>query len=256
MDDEWIRLNVGGVHFACMRSTLCAAEPSSVLSRMFAKDSPFAPARSVDGTFCLDADSECFKIILIWLRRKILVDLPASVTVSQLLAEADYFQLDRLVSAISDIYGRIHLEWTCVENGNEYKFKTDNLHFVRYHDQNVVKVSPYEDIKKPRGVNIICRKKIEADILCEHTNKLISDYEYLCLKSRSRILLWWQPASRSTIPESAVSISASEDGVYLGRSPPKPRSTYELGYVMKDSGLVLQCKVNAEFEVLCGKKID
>ena len=90
MNDE-LCLSVGGVLYTCTRSTLCS-EPKSVLARMFNKDSRIPPAQSVDGVSCIDADPECFKIILTWLRRKLLVDLSASsVTVKQLLAEAEYF---------------------------------------------------------------------------------------------------------------------------------------------------------------------
>ena len=58
---DWVRLNVGGVSFSCSLSTLCSC-PSSVLARMFAKDSTLPPATMVDGHYCIDADPDCFKV--------------------------------------------------------------------------------------------------------------------------------------------------------------------------------------------------
>jgi len=61
--DDWISLNVGGRLFECSRGTLIS-DTNSALARMFDKESGLSPARTADGVFCLDADPDCFKVIL------------------------------------------------------------------------------------------------------------------------------------------------------------------------------------------------
>ena len=67
--NDWLKLNVGGKMFLTTRSTLTSC-PDSTLSKMFDPDSGLPPAHRVRGVYYLDADPDCFNVILNWLRHK------------------------------------------------------------------------------------------------------------------------------------------------------------------------------------------
>jgi len=67
--NDWISLDVGGRKMSTARSTLLS-NPTSVLARMFDPDSGFQPARIVEGSYIIDADPDCFQVLLNWLRYK------------------------------------------------------------------------------------------------------------------------------------------------------------------------------------------
>ena len=68
--NDWLNLNVGGKIFMTTRSTLISC-PNSTLSKMFDPTSGYSPAyRNDHGVYFLDADPDCFKVILNWLRHR------------------------------------------------------------------------------------------------------------------------------------------------------------------------------------------
>ena len=70
--NDWLNLNVGGKIFMTTRSTLISC-PNSTLSKMFDPTSGYSPAyRNDHGVYFLDADPDCFKVILYWLRLRYL----------------------------------------------------------------------------------------------------------------------------------------------------------------------------------------
>merc|ERR1719376_2031424 len=75
--DDWISLDVGGRKMSTSRSTLLS-NPTSVLAMMFDPDSGQQQARMVDGSYVIDADPDCFQVLLNWLRYKTLI-FPTSV---------------------------------------------------------------------------------------------------------------------------------------------------------------------------------
>ena len=60
---DWIILDVGGRRMSTTRSTLILS-PGSVLARMFDPDSGLDPARMENGAYIIDANPDCFQVIL------------------------------------------------------------------------------------------------------------------------------------------------------------------------------------------------
>jgi len=94
--NDWISLDVGGRKMSTARSTLLS-NPSSALARMFDPDSGLQPARMVDGSYIIDADPDCFQVLLNWLRYK------------QVIFPTDLGQDYEGVSAVANYYGIIDL---------------------------------------------------------------------------------------------------------------------------------------------------
>ena len=90
MDDEIIRLNVGGRLMTTTRSTL-TKYGDSLLGKMFDAGSQLPPARLVDGAYFMDEDPEIFEVILNWLRHGTVDYKTASK--DHLKAVASYFGL-------------------------------------------------------------------------------------------------------------------------------------------------------------------
>jgi len=93
-----IRLNVGGQIFTTTRMTLTSV-PESVLGRMFDTNSPFPPARVLDGAFFVDSNAEVFSVILDYLRYKTVI-IPPGIPPRALQEQARYFGLDELIQEI------------------------------------------------------------------------------------------------------------------------------------------------------------
>ena len=101
--DDVIEINVGGKVFSCRRSTL-RLEKHSLLSNMFAVDSPFGDlTRDHDGRPFIDRDGDIFASILKYLRNggniPRLHDL-SLLDLAELREEAEYFSLKNLVDVI------------------------------------------------------------------------------------------------------------------------------------------------------------
>jgi len=94
--NDWISLDVGGRKMSTARSTLLS-NPSSALARMFDPDSGLQPARMVEGSYIIDADPDCFQVLLNWLRYKQVI-FPTALG-------QDY----EGVSAVANYYGIIDL---------------------------------------------------------------------------------------------------------------------------------------------------
>jgi len=92
---DWISLDVGGRKLSTTRSTLLS-EPNSALAKMFDPNSGLQPARMVDGSYTIDADPDCFQVLLNWLRYK-KVMFPTS--------HKNY----ESVSAVAEVYGILDL---------------------------------------------------------------------------------------------------------------------------------------------------
>eukprot|EP00090_Calanus_glacialis_P019068 TRINITY_DN29402_c0_g1_i1.p1 TRINITY_DN29402_c0_g1~~TRINITY_DN29402_c0_g1_i1.p1 ORF type:complete len:226 (-),score=42.63 TRINITY_DN29402_c0_g1_i1:102-779(-) len=92
---DWIILDVGGRRMSTTRSTLISS-PGSVLARMFDPDSGLDPARMENGAYIIDANPDCFQVILDWLRyHKVM--LPSSLN--------DY----GAVSVVAEYYGLLDM---------------------------------------------------------------------------------------------------------------------------------------------------
>ena len=77
------------------RSTLISS-PASVLARMFDPDSGLEPARMENGAYIIDANPDCFQVILDWLRYRKLM-LPSALS--------DY----EGVSVVAEVYGLLEI---------------------------------------------------------------------------------------------------------------------------------------------------
>jgi len=92
---DWISLDVGGRKLSTTRSTLIS-DPNSALAKIIHSNSGLQPARMVDGSYTLDADPDCFQVLMNWLRYK-KVMLPTS------------HQNYESVSAVAEVYGILDL---------------------------------------------------------------------------------------------------------------------------------------------------
>ena len=92
---DWISLDVGGRKLSTTRSTLLS-DPNSALAKMFHPNSGLQPARMVDGSYTIDADPDCFQVLLNWLRYKKLM-FPTS------------HQNYESVSTVAEVYGILDL---------------------------------------------------------------------------------------------------------------------------------------------------
>merc|ERR1711934_378546 len=106
-DDEIVRINVGGVKFTTLRSTLLR-HGHSILARMINGKIP--PRRDSEGNAFLDRDPQIFKFILEFLRSSKVVisdDLIQGI-LPQLLHEAEYFMIDPLVEELRHRQARLN----------------------------------------------------------------------------------------------------------------------------------------------------
>ncbi|PWA44977.1 BTB/POZ fold [Artemisia annua] len=96
-----VRLNIGGKKFCTTVDTLTQREPHSMLAAMFSgrhtvcKDSD-------KGYVFLDRDGKHFRHILNWLRDGVVPNL-SDVECSELVREAEYYQLLGLVDGVTEV---------------------------------------------------------------------------------------------------------------------------------------------------------
>ena len=101
IQENRIRLNVGGQYFTTSKTTLCA-EKDSMLAIMFS--GYHSLNKSEDGSYFIDADGTHFQTILNYLRGRIkdTCDLPEEKrTLLKLQKEADFYQLRGLKKILS-----------------------------------------------------------------------------------------------------------------------------------------------------------
>ena len=65
---DWVRINAGGTIFHTCRSTLCKADPDSMLAKMFASDLVMNNHKDASGAFLLDVDPTYFRVVVNFLR--------------------------------------------------------------------------------------------------------------------------------------------------------------------------------------------
>ena len=101
IQENMIKLNVGGQYFTTSKTTLCA-EKDSMLAIMFS--GYHSLNKSKDGSYFIDADGTHFQTILNYLRGRIkdTCDLPEEKkTLFKLQKEADFYQLRGLKKILS-----------------------------------------------------------------------------------------------------------------------------------------------------------
>ena len=101
IQENMIKLNVGGQYFTTSKTTLCA-ERDSMLAIMFS--GYHSLNKSEDGSYFIDADGTHFQTILNYLRGRIkdTCDLPEEKnTLFKLQKEADFYQLRGLKKILS-----------------------------------------------------------------------------------------------------------------------------------------------------------
>jgi len=269
--DDWISLNVGGKLFECSRGTL-SSDPKSALAKMFDKESGLSPARTADGVFCLDADPDCFKIILTWLRRRVLVELPtSSVTASQLLTEAEYFQLLTLKEKINETYfmqkkmvfnnirngvdGNVE-DWTSISFrakwtnlGNESASDAARLFCIADDDYSVAYTTSLVNVSA--YAHVLMRKKGDPYSLKFgfYSEPKCPEDEYLCvyLPERNLSYLQWvrckydSATSSYPLPDKAIAFSTQNGEFVIGKciySYGWQPNEY-VGYVIRTQGLLV-----------------
>ena len=88
---EVVELNVGGIHYATTRSTLCK-HSTSMLARMFSGDVPPAH-QDRKGRFFIDRNGELFGIIISYLREERFSMPTDKIKLKALAEEASFFQV-------------------------------------------------------------------------------------------------------------------------------------------------------------------
>ncbi|XP_072180577.1 BTB/POZ domain-containing protein KCTD4-like [Diadema setosum] len=98
--NDVISLNVGGTIYTTSRATLCRF-PDSMLGSMFSDRLP--STRDEKGNYLIDGDGPLFRHVLNFLRRSVLV-LPEDFKELDMLAqEADYYQINELIEAVTQL---------------------------------------------------------------------------------------------------------------------------------------------------------
>ncbi|XP_059668589.1 FH protein interacting protein FIP2 isoform X3 [Cornus florida] len=99
-----VRLNIGGKKFCTTVDTLTHREPDSMLAAMFSGRHTICH-ESEKGYVFVDRDGEHFRHILNWLRDGVIPTLKDS-EYSELLREAEYFQLLGLIDGINAVLNK------------------------------------------------------------------------------------------------------------------------------------------------------
>ena len=110
-DEGRIMLDVGGIHFSTSRSTL-TKYPESMLGVMFSGRHDIEAMKCSDGSFFIDRDGTHFRYILNFLRdgEEVVESIPeSSAAVRELFREAEYYQLEELVTALTPIVRKVSI---------------------------------------------------------------------------------------------------------------------------------------------------
>jgi len=138
--DSIIELNVGGHQFTTSEFILLnPIEPNSLLKAMFS--GRYDIEKDEGGNYFINRDGRQFHYILNYLRdpSKFVVPARAKAT-RELLVEAEYYQLENLVSTLSAKMkntARNHYEYKYEdENHYEYEYEDENCYEYEYEDEN------------------------------------------------------------------------------------------------------------------------
>ncbi|XP_038051086.1 BTB/POZ domain-containing protein KCTD6-like [Patiria miniata] len=122
--DDIVHLNVGGVRYTTMRSTL-TRYPKSMLFSMFS--GPWKPAaQDADGTYVIDRDGPLFRIVLNFLRQGKLCLGDGFKEWSQMKCEANFYQIQELMDAV------VASETLQTETAKKEREEEDELYDKRY----------------------------------------------------------------------------------------------------------------------------
>lgn len=103
MSEDLVKLNVGGVLYTTTKATL-SRFPSSMLGAMF--NGSFPTTRDENGAFFIDRDGLLFQHVLNFLRSSQLALPEGFLLIDQLSVEADFYQVEPLIQAITDFKRR------------------------------------------------------------------------------------------------------------------------------------------------------
>ncbi|XP_071491243.1 BTB/POZ domain-containing protein KCTD6-like [Diadema antillarum] len=105
--NDFVNVNVGGTIYTTSRATLCRF-PDSMLGSMFSDRLP--STRDEKGNYLIDGDGPLFRHVLNFLRRSVLV-LPEDFKELDMLAqEADYYQINELIDAVTQLRNAVAIE--------------------------------------------------------------------------------------------------------------------------------------------------
>ncbi|XP_072025798.1 BTB/POZ domain-containing protein KCTD9-like [Amphiura filiformis] len=101
--NDWVTLNVGGVHFTTTRITLAGRESDTMLARMFADEGiPWHSAVDHTGAYLIDRSPRYFEPILNYLRHGELI-LDDGVSPSGVLEEAKFFGITSIIKQLEEM---------------------------------------------------------------------------------------------------------------------------------------------------------
>eukprot|EP00092_Neocalanus_flemingeri_P013440 GFUD01014491.1.p1 GENE.GFUD01014491.1~~GFUD01014491.1.p1 ORF type:complete len:226 (+),score=54.10 GFUD01014491.1:116-793(+) len=193
---DWIILDVGGRRMSTTRSTLISS-PDSVLARMFDPDSRLEPARMEDGAYIIDANPDCFQVILDWLRYR-QVMLPSSLNdYGAVAVVAEFYGLLEMLEHIKNLQPSPKIEEPC----DDEKVTLDVGGRKMYTTKKTLSVSPVlREMFDTRARN---KPKPQADgsyFIDSDPNNFLIVLNYM----RDDVVI---------LPESAVKGTPSEDNV-------------------------------------------
>ena len=102
-----VRLNVGGTYLETQRETLLAAGRLSYLAKLL--DESHTHLTDDDGRIFIDRDARLFALVLQFLRGSLVRQTLSSTTCTELMVEAEFFGVERLVFWLHDEFDPVTL---------------------------------------------------------------------------------------------------------------------------------------------------
>ncbi|XP_012271691.1 BTB/POZ domain-containing protein KCTD5 isoform X2 [Orussus abietinus] len=99
-NDQWVRLNVGGMYFLTAKTTL-ARDPNSFLYRLCQEDSDLISDRDETGAYLIDRDPTYFSPVLNYLRHGKLV-INKDLAEEGVLEEAEFYNITELIRLVKE----------------------------------------------------------------------------------------------------------------------------------------------------------
>jgi len=93
--NEWVLLNVGGVHYKTTKSTLCRF-PDSFLARLCHDNNALKSQKDREDAILIDRDGEYFSVVLNFLRHGNII-LNKNLVEEGVLEEAEFYNIPELV---------------------------------------------------------------------------------------------------------------------------------------------------------------
>ncbi|XP_045478317.1 BTB/POZ domain-containing protein KCTD5 [Harmonia axyridis] len=100
VNQQWVRLNVGGTYFLTTKTTL-ARDPNSFLFRLIQKDSDLKSDKDETGAYLIDRDPNYFSPILNYLRHGKLI-INNGLAEEGVLEEAEFYNIAELINLIKE----------------------------------------------------------------------------------------------------------------------------------------------------------